>query len=81
MYPQQSKQYAPKKSPRKVDPNAPPRPTLLGHEVQMKNLLAQDTQFAQQIQEQKSEINKLQSKVRNLESTVSQLLAMLSKHR
>lgn len=76
MLPSMFNQYKHKKK-RAVNPDAPPRPTLLGHDAQMKNMQATDHKLEAQLQSQHSEIASLQSKVRNLEVTVNQLLAAL----
>ena len=76
MLPTMFNQYKHKKK-RAVNPDAPPRPTLLGHDVQMKNMQATDSKLEAQLQSQHMEIASLQSKVRNLEVTVNQLLSAL----
>ena len=58
------------KKKRAVDPNAPPRPTLLGHEKEMKvwresfNKLSNDTiQKELEIQQLKRKVNRLESQL------------------
>jgi hypothetical protein len=58
------KMYAEK--PRKVvDPNAPPRPTLLGHEKVIKDTKSVIAAQAQEIAELKTRLSELESRVRN----------------
>ena len=58
------KMYAEK--PRKVvDPNAPPRPTLLGHEKVIKDTKSVIAAQAQEIAELKTRLAELESRVRN----------------
>ena len=68
------------KKPRSTDPNAPPRPTLLGHEKEMKTwreqfgTLAQtNTEQAVQLHFMKRKINRLQSQIDALESIVKRI--------
>ena len=56
------------KKKRPVDPNAPPRPSLLGHEKEMKTWRQQFGQLAQQNTEQTITINALERKVNRLRS-------------
>ncbi|CAB4130323.1 hypothetical protein UFOVP116_381 [uncultured Caudovirales phage] len=82
MHPQMFNQYKNKaKKPREINPDAPPRPTLLGHDVQLKNMQAHDIRLEQQQLDMKSEITALRSKVKNLEVTVNQLLGVMRKLR
>lgn len=72
------KQYRQKKK-RAVNPDAPPRPTLLGHEKQMKEfgstLQAHDSAAAST----QNEVTVLKRRVARLEATVNQLITALRK--
>ena len=60
--------YQAKKKKKVVDPNAPPRPTLLGHEKEMKVWRDQFGKLAQQNTDQAITINTLHRKINRLES-------------
>ena len=69
-----------KKKKKIVDPNAPPRPTLLGHEKEMKgwreqfNILAKDNvDQTNTIILLKRKINRMQSRLDALESIVKRI--------
>jgi len=62
--------YQTKKKKREVDPNAPPRPTLLGHEKEMKAWRAQFQDLAMTNTEQAIKIARLESKINRLESRI-----------
>jgi hypothetical protein len=66
-------QYKQKKK-RAIDPDAPPRPTLLGHDKQMRE---RNTEFEEFKRQSNSEIERLNKKVRALESTMNQLLSIV----
>lgn len=66
-------QYKQKKK-RAIDPDAPPRPTLLGHDKQMKE---RQTEFEDFKRQSNAEIERLNKKVRALESTMNQLLSIV----
>lgn len=66
-------QYRSKKKKREVDPNAPPRPTLLGHEKVIKDTKAIIEQQYELIRELQMQVGKLTSKVRNLTDYCSSL--------
>ena len=66
-------QYKQKKK-RTVNPDAPPRPTLLGHDKQLKE---RQTEFEQYKQHTNAEIERLHKKIRGLESTVDRLIGVL----
>ena len=63
------------KKKRPVDPNAPPRPTLLGHEKEMKTWRQQFGQLAQQNTEQTITINALERKVNRLQAQLDALVS------
>jgi hypothetical protein len=66
-------QYKQKKK-RAIDPDAPPRPTLLGHDKQMKE---RQTEFEDFKRQSNAEIERLNKKIRALESTMNQLLSIV----
>tara|TARA_R110000868_G_scaffold63617_2_gene191848 strand:+ start:603 stop:836 length:234 start_codon:yes stop_codon:yes gene_type:complete len=63
------------KKKRPVDPNAPPRPTLLGHEKEMKTWRQQFGQLTQQNTEQAITINALERKVNRLQAQLDALVS------
>ena len=63
------------KKKRPVDPNAPPRPSLLGHEKEMKTWRQQFGQLAQQNTEQSITINALERKVNRLQAQLDALVS------
>lgn len=79
MHPQMFNQYNNTKKKREPKPDGPPRPTLLGHDVQLRDMQAHDSKLEQQLNSQQADITRLQSKVRSLEVTVNQLLSTLRK--
>jgi hypothetical protein len=62
-----------------VDPNAPPRPTLLGHEKEMKVWRQQFGSLAQQNNDQKLTVKFLERKVNRLQSQVDALTSIIKK--
>ena len=66
-----SEMYGKKK--RAVDPNAPPRPTLLGHEKVIKDAKAVIEQQAQQIAHLTNRMAELERKMQNQTSYLSAL--------
>lgn len=65
--------YQAKKKKREVDPNAPPRPTLLGHEKVLKDTKGMIEQQFETIRELQMKVAKLESKLRSLTDYCSQL--------
>lgn len=65
--------YLTKKRKRDVDPNAPPRPTLLGHEKVIKDTKTVIEQQYEIIRELQMKVSRLESKVRNLSDYCSTL--------
>jgi len=63
------------KKKRPVDPNAPPRPSLLGHEKEMKTWRQQFGKLAQQNTEQTITINALERKVNRLQAQLDALVS------
>jgi hypothetical protein len=72
-------QYRAKKKVKIVDPNAPPRPTLLGHEKEMKVWRQQFGSVAQQNNDQKLTVKFLERKVNRLQSQVDALTSIIKK--
>ena len=72
--------YTAKKKKREVDPNAPPRPTLLGHEKEMKTWREQFGTLAQQNTEQAITIAHLRRKVNRLESQIEAIASNLRRN-
>lgn len=66
-------QYRTKKKKREVDPNAPPRPTLLGHEKVIKDTKAVIEHQYEIIRELQMKVAKLESKMRSLQDYCSSL--------
>lgn len=71
--------YSAKKKKREVDPNAPPRPTLLGHEKEMKTWREQFGKLARVNTEQAITIATLQRKVNRLESQLNALTSVVGR--
>ena len=71
-------QYKQKKK-RAVDPNAPPRPTLLGHEKEFKGFRGTLLDMQNLLQRQEEEIRRLRTKTLRLESDISQLSQVLKR--
>lgn len=67
------------KKKRAVNPDAPPRPNLLSHDVTIKDLSSKLSQALTTQDSQRSEIDRLNKKVRGLEQTVNQLINVLRK--
>jgi septal ring factor EnvC (AmiA/AmiB activator) len=70
-----------KKKKRAVDPNAPPRPTLLGHEKEMKTWREEFAKLANQNTEQAMTISKLQRKVNRLENQIDSITSYLNRRK
>jgi hypothetical protein len=68
-----------KKKKKLIDPNAPPRPTLLGHEKEMKGWREQFTAFNQQNFEQAQTIAFLKRKINRLEAQVDALTSIINR--
>ena len=72
--------YLAKKKKRDVDPNAPPRPSLLGHEKEMKTWREQFGQLANQNTQQAITIATLQRKVNRLESQIDAVTSFVKRN-
>lgn len=71
--------YLAKKKKKAVDPNAPPRPTLLGHEKEMKVWRDQFGKLAQQNTDQAINITTLQRKINRLESQLDAVTSFVNR--
>jgi len=71
--------YQTKKKKREVDPNAPPRPTLLGHEKEMKMWRSQFEELATTNTEQAIKIARLESKINRLQSQVDAMTSFMNR--
>lgn len=74
-------QYRAKRKKKEVDPNAPPRPTLLGHEKEMKTYRSQFAQQTDLIRNQEIAIRTLERKVSSLQSKLDAMTSLLSRHK
>lgn len=72
--------YSAKKKKKEVDPNAPPRPTLLGHEKEMKVWREQFGTLANQNTSQAIEIATLRRKVNRLETQVEAMVSYIKRN-
>jgi predicted RNase H-like nuclease (RuvC/YqgF family) len=70
MNPAQFKQ----KKKRPVDPNAPPRPNLLSHDKKIKETDVTIQRLVSIVERQQSQIESLQTKYSNLQSSMEQLI-------
>lgn len=68
-----------KKKKKEVDPNAPPRPTLLGHEKEMKLFRQQYKEMADTNIKQAITIASLQRKVNRLQSQVDAVVSVVNR--
>ena len=71
--------YQAKKKKKEVDPNAPPRPTLLGHEKEMKTWRTQFGELAQTNTAQAIEIAQLKRKINRLESQIDAVTGIVKR--
>lgn len=69
--------YQAKKKKREVDPNAPPRPTLLGHEKEMKTWREQFGKLADTNIQQTIELAQLRRKVSRLETQIEAVTSVV----
>jgi hypothetical protein len=67
------------KKKRAVDPDAPPRPTLLGHEKEMKTWRQQFSEMTERSIQQSVEINMLRRKVNRLESQIDAMTSVVNR--
>lgn len=71
--------YTAKKKKKEVDPNAPPRPSLLGHEKEMKVWREQFGSLANLNTSQAIEIAALRRKVNKLESQIDAVTSFVNR--
>ena len=71
--------YTAKKKKKEIDPNAPPRPSLLGHEKEMKGWREQFTTINQHNFEQAQTIALLKRKINRLEAQVDALTSIINR--
>lgn len=71
--------YSAKKPKKAVDPNAPPRPTLLGHEKEMKMFRQQYKDVAEQNIKQELTIKLLQRKINKLQGQVDAMASIINR--
>ena len=71
--------YQTKKKKREVDPDAPPRPTLLGHEKEMKTWREQFEKLAHTNTEQAITIATLERKLNRLQSQVDAMTSFINR--
>jgi hypothetical protein len=71
--------YTAKKKKKEVDPNAPPRPSLLGHEKEMKVWRGQFGDLADQNIKQAIELATLRRKVNKLESQIDAVTSFVNR--
>lgn len=71
--------YQTKKKKREVDPDAPPRPTLLGHEKEMKTWREQFEKLAHTNTEQAITIATLERKINRLQSQVDAITSVVNR--
>jgi hypothetical protein len=67
------------KKKRAVDPDAPPRPTLLGHEKEMKTWRQQFSELTERSIQQSVEINMLRRKVNRLEGQIDAMTSVVNR--
>jgi len=71
--------YTAKKKKKEIDPNAPPRPSLLGHEKEMKVWREQFGALANQNTSQAIEIATLRRKINKLESQIEAVTSFVNR--
>jgi predicted RNase H-like nuclease (RuvC/YqgF family) len=71
--------YQTKKKKREVDPDAPPRPTLLGHEKEMKTWREQFEKLAHTNTEQAITIAAMERKLNRLQSQVDAMTSFINR--
>jgi len=73
--------YTQKKKKREVDPNAPPRPTLLGHEKEMKTWRTEFAKTAQQNTELAITVATLERKVNRMQAQIDAMTSFINRLR
>jgi predicted nucleic acid-binding Zn-ribbon protein len=62
-----------------VDPNAPPRPTLLGHEKEMKEFRGKFSDIGNNVHSQNQEIQELRRKINRLQMQMDAVVSLLNR--
>lgn len=62
-----------------VDPNAPPRPTLLGHEKEMKDFRGKFSDLGNSVHSQNQEIQELRRKINRLQMQMDAVVSLLNR--
>jgi hypothetical protein len=62
-----------------VDPNAPPRPTLLGHEKEMKEFRGKISDIGNNVHSQNQEIQELRRKINRLQMQMDAVVSLLNR--
>jgi predicted nucleic acid-binding Zn-ribbon protein len=62
-----------------VDPNAPPRPTLLGHEKEMKDFRGKFSDIGNNVHSQNQEIQELRRKINRLQMQMDAVVSLLNR--
>ena len=68
-----------KKKKRAVDPNAPPRPNLLSQDKKLREQTEAFDRLMKIVDRQQAELERLQAKYQNMQSSVDRILTYLSK--
>lgn len=73
-------QYQAKRKKKEVDPNAPPRPTLLGHEKELKGYRNQIGYQSELLKSQSIAIKTLERQVNTLQSRLDAIQSLLNRN-
>jgi len=68
-----------KKKKRAVDPNAPPRPNLLSQDKKLREQTEAVDRLLKLVERQQDQIEKLQNKYQDMQSSVDRIVSYLSK--
>ena len=68
-----------KKKKRAVDPNAPPRPNLLSQDKKLREQTEAVDRLLRLVERQQGQIERLQNKYQNMQTSVDRILTYLSK--
>ena len=68
-----------KKKKRTVDPNAPPRPNLLSQDKKLREQTEAVNRLLKLVERQQDQIEKLQNKYQDMQSSVDRIVTYLSK--
>ena len=64
-----------------LDPNAPPRPTLLGHEKEMKEFRGKFAELGGSVHGNNQEIQELRRKINRLQMQMDAVVSLLSRRK